>query len=219
MTRKQDQASVGNTRSGWKQRFSKIFSKSHAAPSAKPHSLEGNRIRTYSTSISRPNGLEKVDTRTRSTDGEHDDPTRLQPENTHQSYRTRHSKAPSSSSVPHARPPPNAQTAGNVVQSNGPIPSLVECGLVVFFGDKSHKVDRDLINWNDRSWFKKYEYAAERLLMEQGHFKSKEKDAILYKKAGRCRLVRWLAAGSRSGSRVPMWSRLSGNGRALSQSW
>ena len=79
-----------------------------------------------------------------------------------------------------------------ISELDGPIPSLVECGLVVFFGDKSHSIDRDLIDWNDRSWFKKYEYAAERLLMEQGHFKSKGKDAILYKKAGRCRLVRCL---------------------------
>ena len=77
-----------------------------------------------------------------------------------------------------------------ILERAEPIPSLVECGLVVIFGDKSHSVDRDLINWNDRSWFQKYEYAAERLLMEQEHFKSKEKDAILYKKAGRCRLVR-----------------------------
>ena len=62
---------------------------------------------------------------------------------------------------------------------------------MVFFGEKSHSIDRQPINWNDRSWFKQYEYAAQRLLEEHDHFKSyKDKAAILYMKAGRCRLVR-----------------------------
>ena len=76
-----------------------------------------------------------------------------------------------------------------ISESGGPIPGLIECVFIVVFDGLSHIVDRELINWNDRSWCRRYEYAAHKFL-ERYFLDPRASAAVLYKKTGRCRLLR-----------------------------
>jgi hypothetical protein len=73
----------------------------------------------------------------------------------------------------------------------GPIPKAVPCKLVVFLDDKifSH-FEEARCYWNDTSYFNILQNAADRILKEQGNFHPSDESARLYKRAGRCRLVR-----------------------------
>ena len=77
-----------------------------------------------------------------------------------------------------------------ISELGGPIPEQVGCDFIVVFDGRSHSVDRQWIPWNDRTWFTRFEYAAQRILEEHGYLKSSDGTATVYKKAGRCRLLR-----------------------------
>ena len=75
------------------------------------------------------------------------------------------------------------------VDSGGLIPSAVRCGLTIFYGDKSHTHHQlEWISTIDMRWFSLFEGEAESVLEVLGFYDPKE--ARLYKKAGRCRLIR-----------------------------
>jgi hypothetical protein len=73
----------------------------------------------------------------------------------------------------------------------GPIPKAVPCKLVVFLDDKIFPhFEEARCYWNDASYFVILQNAAHRILEEQGNFHPRDESARLYKRAGRCRLVR-----------------------------
>ena len=78
------------------------------------------------------------------------------------------------------------------VDSGGLIPSAVQCGLKLFYGGKFHTHHQlEWISTTDMRWFGKFEAEAENILLVQGFCKDpQDKEALLYKKAGRCRLIR-----------------------------
>lgn len=74
---------------------------------------------------------------------------------------------------------------------DGPIPKAVPCKLVVFLDDNIFPhFEEARCYWNDTSYFNILQNAADRILEEQGNFHPQDESARLYKRAGRCRLVR-----------------------------
>ena len=74
---------------------------------------------------------------------------------------------------------------------DGPIPKSVPCKLLVFLDDKIFPhFEEARCYWNDTSYFNILQNAACRILEEQGNFNLEDESARLYKRAGRCRLMR-----------------------------
>lgn len=73
----------------------------------------------------------------------------------------------------------------------GPIPQSVPCKLFVFLDGKIFPhFEEARCYWNNPSYFNILQKAADRILEEQGHFHPEDESARLYKRAGRCHLVR-----------------------------
>lgn len=183
-------AAVQDRKSGsrWSRFVTKLTGKSTsnkpADPSPQPDAT--NDPNDNHSKPSEPFGLREVDTRTPSTIISNTQTNSLRPKPTNEIH-----KPQSATSAPSPQASNNPYAAIPNMRTGGPIPWTVHCGLVVFFGDNRHEHhQKEVINWNDKSWFKHFENIAQELLVHHNHLKLEEKDAIVYKKAGRCRLMR-----------------------------
>ena len=79
----------------------------------------------------------------------------------------------------------------SLAEHEGPIPNSVPCKLYVFLDGKIFPhFEEARCYWNDASYFNILQNAADRILEEQGNFHPEDESARLYRRAGRCRLVR-----------------------------